>query len=157
VDNRSSNERYKMNSFYVYISSGDSLQYYKNKAYDFTVYLPESLKTRSRQHWVVALAEIQYTLTGDIKSNMIEVYTDICSSSIIHGKKKTILRNITVQNFALNSVTLHKNFNPIIYVPVNKSEIRQIRVYISTATGSRATFIAGITKCTLHFKLESKK
>ena len=119
-----------MNSFYVYTSSEDSSQYYKNKAYDFTVYLPESLRFKGRYTWEVALAEIQYTVSGDIKSNTIEIYTDICSSSIIHDRKKPILRALTIQNFTLKATTLHKNPSPVFYVPVNKNELRQIRVYL---------------------------
>ena len=145
-----------MSSYYVYISSSNSTHFYNNKPYDFTVYLPESLKFRSRQKWVVGLAEIQYTITEDVKNNMIEVYSDICSSSIIHEKKKPIIRNITTQNFGLKPVLLHKNFNPIIYIPVNKNETRQIRVYIQNSNGSRSTSVIGVTRCTLHFKIQTK-
>jgi hypothetical protein len=134
------------------VSSVDSSEYFKNSAYDFTVYLPETLKFKSRQHWEIGLAEIQYTILGDINANMIEIYTDICGSSIIHAKKKQILRNITVLNPGIRAVTLHKNFNPIIYIPLSKNEIRQIRVFIKTSSGKPATFIGGITKCTLHMR-----
>jgi hypothetical protein len=120
------------------------------------VYLPESLKFRGRLNWQVGLAEIQYTLSGDIKSNMIEIYSDICSTSIIHEKKKPILRRITIQNPSLRPVTLHKNYNPIFYIPINKNEIRQIRIYIATPSGKSSTFVTGITKCTLHFKQVGK-
>ena len=105
-------------SFYIYLASDNSTEYYKNSAYDFTVYLPETLKFRSRQHWQVGLGEIQYTISGDINTNMIEVYTDICAISIIHDKRKPIIRNITIQNPPLRAVTLHKFFNSIIYVPI---------------------------------------
>jgi hypothetical protein len=141
-----------MNSFYIYVSSDDSSQYYKNKPYDFTVYLPESLKFKGRQTWEVGLAETQYTLSGDFKSNMIEVYTDMTSSSIIHGRKKPVLRALTIQNLTLKALTLHKNPNPIFYIPVNKNDLRQVRVYILTSNGKPATCLTGVTRCTLHFR-----
>ena len=62
------------------------------------------------------------------------------------------MRNITVQNVGLNSVTLHKNFNPIIYIPVMKNEVKQIRIYITQPNTKLATFITTVTRCTLHFR-----
>ena len=141
------------NSLYVYISSDNSRHYYINEPYDYTVYLPETLKFRQKQQWVVGVAEIQYTLEGDVKNNMIEIYSDICGTSIIHEKKKPILRNITILNPFLRSVVLHKNFSPTIYVPLIKNELRQIRLFINTHDGKPATCVTGITKCTLHFKV----
>jgi hypothetical protein len=132
------------------------MEYYKNVPYDFTVYLPESLKFRSRQHWQIGLAEIQYTISGETNTNMIEIYSDVFSTSIIHDKKKPIVRKITIQNPILRAVTLHKNFNPILYIPINKNDVRQIRVFIRTHLGKAATFITGVTKCTFHIKYTPK-
>ena len=154
-----------MNSFYTYIASDNSTDLFKNTAYDFTVYLPDSLKfqdssrLRSRStQWVVGIAEMQYTLTqGEAKNNMLEIYSDICTNSIIHDKKKPILRNITTINNGLRAVTLHKNFNPIIYIPLNKTEIRQIRTYINNTNGTPSTHLAGVTRITLHFLEFHKK
>jgi hypothetical protein len=143
-----------MHSFYIYISSEDSSDYFTNNAYDFTVYLPETIKLSDKQ-WFVGIAEIQYSLTPQHNENMIEIYSDICAGSIIHEKRRPILRNITLLNNRRN-VTLHKNFNPIIYIPIIKHEIRQIRMYINLPNSQSASFMRGFTRCTLHFKASLK-
>ena len=141
-----------MSSFYVHVSSEDSKLFYDNKPYDFTVYLPETIKFRSR-HWGVALAEIHYALSTTSGVNSIDIYSDICIGSIIHEKKSPILRSVTVQDLPPDRhVILHKNFNPLFYMSISKNDIRQIRVYIQAPDGSPATFLKKVTRCTLHFK-----
>jgi hypothetical protein len=145
-----------MGSFYVYLSSDDSDEYYNNTPSDFCIYLPQNIMKKTKQ-WYVGLAEMQYSFLSSDGENVIDIYSDICYGSIIHEKRRPILRQITILDYkSKQPIILKKVFNPIFYIPVNQIDIRQIRIYINKMDGSSASFLLGTTRCTLHFKCSSK-
>jgi hypothetical protein len=138
--------------FYMFVSSNDSIAYFsENKPYHFKVYLPEPVILKP-QTWTLGLVEIEFTYSSSNGNRNLEIYTDITNESLIHGKKRRILRRLTIPTPQDKELTINKGFFPIIPMIINTSELVSITLYICDESGKPATFLKGKRDCTLEFK-----
>jgi hypothetical protein len=138
--------------FYMFLSSNDSIPYFsENKPHHFKVYFPESIILKP-QSWTLALVEIEFTYSTTNNNRNIEIYTDITNESLIHGKKRRILRRVTIPTPQDKDLTINKGFFPLIPIIINTTELVSITLYICDEFGKPASFLKGKTDCTLEFK-----
>jgi len=71
-----------------------------------------------------------------------------CDGCILDGENENLLR--MVKSTRAGNCT--QSFNTPQYVPVNKSEIRELEIYIKDAKGNFSTFLKKPVTVTLHFK-----
>jgi hypothetical protein len=136
----------------MFLSSKDSIPYFsENKPHHFTVYLPEPLLFKPNS-WTVSLLELEFSYFNIQNNKNIEIYSDITNESLIHGKKRRILRKVSIQPVKDQDTTINKNFLPVIPLLVNGTEIVSITIYICDEFGIPAAFLKDKTDCTLEFR-----
>lgn len=129
-------------SHYAVIHSDRSLDYFpKNKAYDFRTYFQSPLNLTG--NWYVALVDINLQAAGSKTKQNLYVHSDIAGDSFVD-----LLRMVRAQKV----YNWFQSFETSFYVPVKKSEIRDIEIYIKTGKGDLASFLKGRATVTLHFK-----
>lgn len=130
--------------FYMFLSSEDCKGIYpQNTPQDFIVQLPERLRLQGS--WSVALAEVTYP--SDFKGvtpPWLHLEVDLCETSIVGDQKMSILRR-------LPSTAQHLTFNPLFYIPMRHQEFDHVHVYIKEPSGATASFVSGLSCCTLQF------
>lgn len=133
-------------SIYVYInSSADSLYFPQNEPYRFKCKLNKTLYLDGK--WDVCITEILFT--GDIKSNydsLFNVYCDVCAESFINEEYEPLLRRVFLEKSG------YIVFTPLYYLPVIKSEISEIELFIKNNERNYAHTLKYPTEVVLHFK-----
>ena len=132
-------------SIYVIIHSDQSLDYFPdNQPFRFRTHFNQPLVLEGS--WKVALCEID--INEKIQKPSLYVNCDLCQSIIIDGRTQNVLRkvNADVRRQFSNS------FNWLFYLPVIKSEIREIEFVIKDTNDFTASFLTKPVCVTLHFK-----
>ena len=131
-------------SFYVYLSSGDSTEYFPaNKAHQFITKLQESLRLE-RECWEVALTEIYWP--GDGLTEEKNINSDLVVETLCGGVKSPTLRKI------VNAKGKGMEFTNPYYIPLRVNKIDSVEVVISTGNEKGPSFDSGDLHCTLHFR-----
>ena len=131
-------------SFYVIIHSDQSLDYFPdNQPFQFKCHFDKALSLDGK--WEVALCEID--INEKVQKPSLYVACDLCQSTIIYGRSKNVLRkvNADLRRQFTNS------FNWLFYVPVIKSEIREIQIVLEDANNNLGFFLTKPMCVTLHF------
>jgi len=128
-------------SFYMIINSNKNLDIYPhNRPHKFRTYLQTPITLKSK--WKVALVDIKLSATNDLY-----IYSNICGDTIVDGNKQPLLRRI-----CCSSQTDHYQFDQLTYIPVTKSELRDIEFFITDEQGNQASFLKNQVSITLHFR-----
>jgi len=93
-----------------------------------------------------ALLDIYITETKLKKRNNLYIHCDVCGESILDGEN--LLRMVKAQKIA----NWTQAFDTPQYVSVNKSEIRDLEIYITDDQGNLASFLKQPVTITFHFK-----
>ena len=131
-------------SFYVIIHSDRSLDYFPdNLPFQFKCHFNKPLTLEGS--WELALCDID--INEKVQKPSLYVNCDLCQSMIVDGKSKTVLRkvNADMRRQFTNS------FNWLFYVPVIKSEIREIQIDIKDANDRLAIFFNKTCVCDITF------
>lgn len=128
-------------SFYMIINSNKNLDIYPyNKPHKFRTYLQTPVTLKSK--WKVALVDIKLTADNDMY-----VYSNICGDTIVDGDKRSLLRRI-----CCSSNSEYYQFDQLTYIPLTKSELRDIEILITDEQGQQASFLRSSVSLTLHFR-----
>lgn len=95
-----------------------------------------------KSKWKVALVDIKLSSNNDLY-----IYANICGDVIVDGNKQPLLKRI-----CCCSQTEYYHFDQLAYIPVVKSEIRDIEFFITDMQGSHASFLKNPVSITLHFR-----
>ena len=134
------------NSFYVYLSSGDSKEYFPdNKSHSFITKLQEALRLE-RDCWEVALTEIYWPGNGEPDEEILNISSDLVVETLCGGVKSPLLRKI------VKAKGKGMEFTTPYYMPLRVNEINSFQVVISTGDERDRPFEAGDLHCTLHFR-----
>lgn len=135
---------------YLYLRSNESDLYFDdNTAARFRVQLKFPLYLPGL--WKVALVEFHATdkaRAGKRADNGIYVYADICKDSIVNGEERPLLRRLEKSSTGKWDYLL----NPPFYVPVSKTELREVEVYIKGDRDEDSTHLVEPVHLTLHLK-----
>ena len=124
---------------YLFLSSKDSLHTHpSNTCWDFTVTLPKTLNLNGK--WVCSLADIAYS--NKLKGKDLYIFCDLCEGSCIQGKILPILRIVD------RSETFIKLYD----MDVSRSQISQLRLYITGSDLQKPSFSSESLKCTLRLR-----
>ena len=135
---------------YVYLSSGDSLEYHpRNDAVAFKVKLPKTINFEG-DGWQVGLLEIQIPpFVQGYDTPYLLVNSPLCEDSIVNESLQPCLRRIFRDD--LHDVKV--NFNPVWYTDIGIKSCDVISVYITDAKSQPPALQPNISvECTLHFK-----
>jgi hypothetical protein len=101
---------------------------------------------------VVLYGTEPYSLTRGIPDKMF-VYCDVCESYITGDVQSPLLRIVPIEihNFEYGA-NLVKYFSPPHYIPLRRTNFRQIEIDIRDNLGKRIPFESGTLTVTLHFK-----
>ena len=123
---------------FLHLSPQDSLiSYHENTCWDFTTDIGQQVNLSGK--WAVALTEIVFD--GGKKTDLC-VFSDICSSSYVSGKFLPILRIVN------KSIIIQQPY----FIPVTRSTLSQIRIYIRTGDGQIPSFAPKHLRCTLQLR-----
>ena len=147
-------------SFYVFLSSSDSLDVYPGNTYDnFIVELDKEVRLEEHtglafsQRWTVALTELTLSPISDDQQDLPEsivVGSDLAEPSYINGTGYALLRTLAATKEITASL-----YQPY-YMGVSKLHFRRIRITLKNSELGRLTVAKGwpekaVVKCTLHF------
>ena len=126
---------------YLFLTSDNTI-YRDNRPSNFAVRLNSPLILRGE--WEVGLLDI----TGyPTVSGVHYIFCDLCDTSLVNSARLPLLRSlITTQS------VLHSTFNPVAYVPVCKSVIEGIRIYIKDVNLRDHSDFQKVLHCTLHLR-----
>ena len=132
---------------YIYAESGTDL-YKENDPSDFRIDLGSALELKG--DWEVAVLDIDIPkMKKNYSPLYINLYSNICSESIMDGIQRPILYRLFKGNFrggkALSITTPR-------YVPLKSNSLRTIGIYILDHKGEKPSFESGRTTCTLHLR-----
>lgn len=135
-------------SHYVVIHSDGCANYFPdNKPYHFRSHFQSPLNLHGT--WKVALVDITLTSFGGTKTRKnLYLHSDICEESFLDGEKEALLRPIR----ALKVAYWSQSFDTPYYIPVKKTDVRDIELFIKTGKGEYASFLTDRVTVTLHFK-----
>lgn len=134
-------------SLYVIVHSDESKKYFPgNKTCSFWTHFQSPLYLEGS--WKVALVDINLTTTTPKTKQNLYMYSDICGESFLDGEKENLLRVLRAQKVGNWS----QSFDRAFYVPVTKSDIRDLEIVIKTGKGNTASFLTDRATITLHFK-----
>ncbi|CAC5379511.1 unnamed protein product [Mytilus coruscus] len=134
----------------VFIRSDQSNTYYPgNTPFHFKVYLGIPLILEGE--WEIGLLDFYSPeKIPNVKKNSHELYMfcDVCTGVNVFHNQYSLLRQIfpTPQNN-------WKYIFPPIFLPVKKTEIREIDIHIFDGTGQEASILKRNLSCTLQFRL----
>lgn len=135
---------------YLYVQGDESNAYFDDNTtarfriqLKFPLFLPGV--------WKVALVEFHATDKSRSTKNADEglyIYADICKESIIFGEERPLLRRLERSSKGKWDYLLDSPF----YLPVSKTEVRDVEVYIKGEHDKDAAQIVKNVHLTLHFK-----
>ena len=132
-----------MNNHYLFLSSNDSKdEYPDNMSTEFTIELPRVYTLEGQ--WECALAEIE----PNVNTDTLYVCADLCQESYAENTMIPVLRRL--RNIKKGKKPFE--FPVLYYVPVKKTHIDRIRIFIR---GGKLQLIAKdktITRCVLHLR-----
>jgi hypothetical protein len=124
---------------YLFLSSFDSIDTHTgNNSWDFTVLLPKTINLTGS--WVCALAEISYP--GKLKGKDLYVFCDLSEGTCVRGRILPLLRIVTKSD----------TFGKLYYMPISRSQISQVKIYIRDRHLRIPSFSAETLRCALHLK-----
>ena len=125
---------------YLFLSSRDSLNQYPNNLwYDFTTDFPGELEVD--ETWECALLDIN--CIPQVEREFV-VFADIVKQNYIRDTSALVLRVVYYSG---------STFTILYYIPVNRSNISQVRIYIrDLEIGKIPTESVGQLNCTLGFR-----
>lgn len=127
-------------------SDGSKKYFSQNSSNHFHSYLQAPLTLNGT--WKVALVDIVLNPTGSKTKQNLYIHSDVCGESIVDGQNQNLLRMVR----ALKVGNWSQTFDSPYYVPVRKSDIRDLEINIKTGKGDLASFVKGRVTITLHFK-----
>ena len=124
---------------YLFLSSRDSLHQYPNNVwYDFTTVFPGELEVD--ETWECALLDIN--CNPQVEREFI-VFADLVKQNYVKDTSASVLRAVNYSGSTFS--------NP--YIPVNRSNISQARIYIrDLETGKVPSESVSHLNCTLGFR-----
>lgn len=135
---------------YLYVQSDESDAYFDdNTTSRFRVQLNFPLNLAGV--WKVALVEFHATEKAKSTTKADEglyIYADICKESIVLGEERPLLRRLEKSSKGKWDYML----DPPFYLPVSKTEVRDIEVYIKGERDENVTYLLKPVHLTLHFK-----
>ena len=135
---------------YLYVQGDESNAYFDdNTTARFRVQLKFPLFLSGL--WKVALVEFHATDKSRSTKKAEEglyIYADICKESIVFGEERPLLRRLERSSRDKWDYLLDSPF----YLPVSKTEVRDIEVYIKGEHDIDASQIVKNVHMTLHFK-----
>lgn len=141
-----------MREHIVFIRSDQSNAYYPgNTPYHFKVYLNTPLLLEGQ--WDVALLDFySKEKISAVKKRELYLFCDVCTGVNVFHNQYSLLRRIfpTPQN------NWNYIFSSPIFVPVKKTEIREIEIHIYNESGQEASSLKENLSCTLQFRLQSE-
>lgn len=95
-----------------------------------------------------------YPTAVDIRGGIhaLCVYSDIVDLTIVGDHRVNLLRTVPVPKTAHFMEQLYYEFNHVHYLPVVKTELRNVQVYIKDESGTPIDFELGRVILTLHFR-----
>ena len=113
-----------MSSCVIYASHSDCLPIYKdNKPTEFIVQLDRNLV--ANQNSSIELLEFSYKTSIKSRETLC-IFTDICQSSFLNGKKLSVLRTTRLSPRTIDSI----EFSQPIKLKLNPGPFNKFRIYI---------------------------
>lgn len=138
-----------MTDFYVYLSSQDSFDLRKsNSPSDFWIQFNKTYTLDG--HWVCALKQISLTCNFTPRAKRLYLCCDIVEESYVRNRTVPVLRNIEIENRYKKLKT--DTFPDAIYLPINVTNLTNIRLYLLDEDLQPITFDSNDLHCVLHFK-----
>ena len=135
---------------YLYLRSDESDIYFEdNTTTRFRVQLKFPLFLPGL--WKVGLVEFHATEKGKSTRKADEglyIYTDLCRESIVNGEERPLLRRLEKTSKGKWDYNIDSPF----YLPVAKSELRQVEVYIKGERDEDSAHLVKPLHLTLHLK-----
>ena len=144
-----------MKDHIVFIRSDQSNSHYpSNTPYHFKVYLSTPLLLEGQ--WDIGLLDFyskEKSSAAKKSTRELYLFSDVCTGVNVFHNQYSLLRRIfpTPQN------NWNYIFSSPIFVPVKKTEIREIEIHIYSESGQEATFLKENLSCTLQFRLQSEQ
>lgn len=134
-------------SHYIVINSNKNLKYFpENQPYHFRTFFQIPLSLPGL--WKIALVEATISEPNLKTGHPLYLHCNACDGCIVDGEYDSLLRMIRSQR----SGKWTQIFDSLFYVSVNKSEIRELEIYIKDGKDTLATFLKKPVSITLHFK-----
>ena len=139
----------------LFIRSDSSNSFYpENKPFHFKVNLGEPLYLEG--NWEIALLDFysneKITMT---KKNTHELYIfcDLCTDVSLFQNQYSLLRRI----FPTSQKTWNNIFSRPVFVPVKKTEIRDLEIHIFDENGEEASFLSSHLSCTPQIRTRNRR
>ena len=132
---------------YLYLSSDDSLQFFKNEPHDFNVRLNSTLNLQLNR-WVVGLVDFIYE-QKTIPHDTIVITCDIITSSFYKSKQINILRLLHSED---TSQLKPPSLNRPLYVPISRENISCIRIRLLDKDLNPLKQLTAPVTCLLHLR-----
>ena len=144
---KSKTQQIRSMSHYVTISSNNNLKYFPdNKAYNFRTTFQAPLVLKG--NWMVALVDAFIVEPSSKVRYSLCLYSDVSDGYTLHGENSSLLRVI----HSRKSGNWVNTYDKPQYLPVKKSEIRELEICIKDRKGNLATVLKSSVMLTLHFK-----
>lgn len=138
--------RVKM-SHYIVINSNNNLEYFPdNKPYHFRTVFQAPLHLTG--FWKMAAVEAIIAEPNAKVGYNLYLHCDACDGCILDGEYASLLRPVR----SLKTGKWTQTFDLPYYVSTNKSELRELEIYIKDGKGNLATFLRKPVSVTIHFK-----
>ena len=115
-----------------------------NQPWQFKTYFNKPVNLEGS--WKVALCE--FDINEKVQKPSLYVNSDLCQSVLVDGQSRNVLRKV----YSDARKQFANSFNWLMYVPVIKSELREIEIFIKDAKDNVASFLTKPVCVTLHFK-----
>ena len=126
---------------YLYLTSDNTI-YQDNRPDNFAIRFSSPIILRGQ--WEVGLVDI----TGyPSVSSVYYLFSDLCETNFVNSDRLPVLRRFLTNQAVLNTV-----FNPVAYVPVCKSVIEGVRIYIKDVNLQDHFDLKKVLHCTLHLR-----
>ena len=133
-------------SHYVVIRSDQNLNYFpENQPFHFRTHFQTPLNLKGI--WKVALVDIHIADSAKVRFNLF-MHCNICDGCILDGERENLLR--MVKSIKLGNWS--QTFDTPQYASVNKTDIRDLEVFIRDGKGNLASFLKKPVTLVLHFK-----
>ena len=138
-----------MTDFYLYLSSRDSLDVRKNNnPSDFWIQFPKTYALKGQR--MCALKQISLTCNFKPQAQRLYLCCDIVEESYVRNTTLPILGNIEIPNRYKKFKC--ETFEEGIYLPVNVTNLSNVRLYLLDADLHPVQFESEDLHCILHFK-----
>ena len=136
--------------YILFVRSDQYSSFYpENRPFHFKVHLHEPLYLEGK--WEIAILDFYSDeRISSVKKNRHELYIfcDVCTNVSLFRNQYSLLRRI----FPTNSNNWNNIFSLPIYLPVKKTEIRDIEIHIFDENGVEALFLSNPLSCTLRIR-----